>query len=171
MNGHFYNSSTQNVDERFGYRPAAGILQPVESNPSVNVFCLFRPLGSSEPFTLQFQKPIETVSSIYIRGIYIENITTPCNTLCLQFSGPVEPGHNTVTAGFPIANPNVVVIPGLNNADVNWEFTTPQLLAVYRQLKRLDDITLRITDAITGAPIAYDNCVLNMTLYTESWLL
>jgi hypothetical protein len=169
--GHFYKSSTRNVDERFGFREAGSILHPVEPTPYFNLYVMFSPNGSTETFHVEFQKPIETVSRVWLRGVDISNIVGTHEILALNFEGTLDPGHNTVVAGFPNANSNIYILPCGGVADLNYQPSDQHLLCVYRQLKKIPSLSLRITNPITGAPVAYEKCILSFGLETESFLL
>ena len=167
---HLYEPSTTSVDERHGFRPGAPILSEVKPTPWFNLYCRFSPNGSSEPFDLLFKKPIETISRIWVKGVTITGVVGSHNVLALNLGGSLSTVQNTMSEGFPSDNTNVYLVNCGGAADVFYRPADPECLCVYRQLKRLESLQLRITNAITGDPVTYSDCVISLGLETESFL-
>lgn len=132
-------------------------------------------MGSSEPVSLEFQKPVHTVNRIYLKSVNVYGIVGTHDVLSLHFSDDLgsdslDLGPSTITSGFSPMSRNQIPLNCNGAANVLYQPPSNDLLVVYRQLKNIKGVTLRVVDASDGSPVAYDRCQLSLGLETESFL-
>lgn len=171
--GHYYKSTTLNADEKYGYRKATPMLVAVpDIRPILSLNCRFNNGGSSEANILTLQKPIQNIVKIYFNWVSISGIVGTHDNLCIYFEdsfhNSIDIGGSVVNLGFDIQSKNMIPVPCLGVSDLLHKESSQKLLCTFRQQKNIHGMTLRITNA-AGVPVAYDECLLSLSLDVESF--